>query len=377
MRREARQLVIDDLVRRYADIDFPDYQREPNIWSRDQKQRLIDSILRDFDIASVYFYEKPNGDLECIDGRQRLTTIMAFLNATLADDVDNGFPLRFHNEISATVSEFDQLTGKTHAELQELAHSGEETAGLARLALDRLHSYSVTAIYLSDVTASEEFNLQFLRLNLGTLINAGEKLHAMVGRMRDLLFESPRIGHHPFFEELGIPTRRYSKEQVAAQVMIQAFSYARENEFTRARHFDLQRFVKAYADIDPHERIVDEVASTLDALTSVGLAEILRNRAIAVSVVLVAWVRRMFENPELLAVYGEFVPAFLDRLRLQVERMKHLEVDDRYPYLVDFQRHVTQASVEKPALAARHAELTRQLDYWLDHHALVGDPVAA
>lgn len=373
MRREARSIPIDELVARFPEIDFPDYQREPNIWSRDQKQRLIDSILRDFDIASVYFYEKEDGDLECIDGRQRLTTIMAFLDEHLAEDVDNGFPLRFQNEISATPSEFEALDGKSHAELNDLVNAGAADADLARRALERFHTYRVTAIHLSEVTRYEDFNLQFLRLNLGALINAGEKLHAMVGNMRDLLFDSPRIGHHPFFEELGIPTRRYSKEQVAAQIMIQVFSYAQEKQFTRARHFDLQRFVKAYAAIHSDDPVVDEVARTLDALTSVGLGAILRNRAVAVSVVILAWVRRVFDDANLLGDYGQFVQAFLNRLRMQVEQMKRLDVDWRYPYLVDFQRHVTQASVEKPAVAARHDELSRQLDYWRDHRALMGD----
>ena len=34
----------------------PDYQRPP-AWSRKQKQLLIDSILREFDIPKVYWWE--------------------------------------------------------------------------------------------------------------------------------------------------------------------------------------------------------------------------------------------------------------------------------------------------------------------------------
>src|SRR4051812_45914311 len=106
MRRAAEPLAVDALLGLFPGIDFPEYQREPNIWSRDQKQRLLDSILREFDIASVYLYRKPDDSLECIDGRQRINAIMAFLNANPADARDNGFPLRFQNEISATPAEF-------------------------------------------------------------------------------------------------------------------------------------------------------------------------------------------------------------------------------------------------------------------------------
>src|SRR2546427_5859662 len=101
MDRKSTILSIADLQSQFIDIDFPEYQREPDIWSRDQKQRLIDSILRRFDIASVYLYRRDDGGLECIDGRQRLNAIMSFLHANPADEKDDGFPLKLENEISS------------------------------------------------------------------------------------------------------------------------------------------------------------------------------------------------------------------------------------------------------------------------------------
>ena len=44
---------IDQLVKNANIIDFPEFQREPSIWRLDKKQRLIDSILRGFDISSI------------------------------------------------------------------------------------------------------------------------------------------------------------------------------------------------------------------------------------------------------------------------------------------------------------------------------------
>ena len=35
----------------------PDYQR-PAVWTKAQKQLLIDSILRDFDVPKIYLHEK-------------------------------------------------------------------------------------------------------------------------------------------------------------------------------------------------------------------------------------------------------------------------------------------------------------------------------
>jgi len=55
MKRSPTTFTIMDIWSLFIDIEFPEYQREPNIWSREQKQRLMDSIIRQFDIASIYF----------------------------------------------------------------------------------------------------------------------------------------------------------------------------------------------------------------------------------------------------------------------------------------------------------------------------------
>src|SRR5439155_77651 len=89
---------VPDLRREYVRINFPEYQREPNIWSRAAKQRLVDSVLRHFDIASLYLYQNEDGSLDCIDGRQRIGALMSFLGEN-PDDEDNGFTVRNSNEI--------------------------------------------------------------------------------------------------------------------------------------------------------------------------------------------------------------------------------------------------------------------------------------
>ena len=58
----------------------PDYQRPP-AWSRKQKQLLIDSILREYDIPKMYWLSVARADgvkYEVIDGQQRLRTIWEF-----------------------------------------------------------------------------------------------------------------------------------------------------------------------------------------------------------------------------------------------------------------------------------------------------------
>jgi len=58
----------------------PDYQRPP-VWSLPQKQLLIDTILRGYDIPKIYWrkVEKNPDKYEVVDGQQRLRAIWEFM----------------------------------------------------------------------------------------------------------------------------------------------------------------------------------------------------------------------------------------------------------------------------------------------------------
>ncbi len=369
MNKKIKVWTIKDLERHHSSINFPEYQREPTVWSRPAKQRLVDSILRQFDVASLYFYRNEDGSLDCIDGRQRIGAIMSFLEKNENDKEDNGFALKSSNEVfeedKPPFAEFDGLTFKKA--LDEVSKGNKA----AKKLIDAFNDYELSIVELSGSHRPDEFNLQFIRLNLGTIINSGEKLHAMVGDIRDECFKDDGLGHHHFFDGISITTRRYSKEQVAAQILAQVFSVTDTKEYTRTRHFDLQKFFKDYSTLDKSKRaLVKDVRTTLDALAA-GFkdASILRNRAITVSTVLLAWKLRM--TPTKSKAYATFIDEFLCRLKWQVG--KELDVDQEYRYLLDFQKHVTQASVEKPAVTARAETLEALNAAWQAKSALPGD----
>src|SRR5262245_62060445 len=69
---------IDDYVYR-IDLDA-DCQIE-KIWSREDQEKLIDSIIQNIDIPKIYLARikgNENFDFECIDGKQRMTTLLSF-----------------------------------------------------------------------------------------------------------------------------------------------------------------------------------------------------------------------------------------------------------------------------------------------------------
>src|SRR2546428_9558017 len=68
---------IDDYIYR-IDLDA-DYQRE-KIWSRDEQLKLMDSIIKNIDIPKMYLAKvagNENFDFECIDGKQRMSTLLS------------------------------------------------------------------------------------------------------------------------------------------------------------------------------------------------------------------------------------------------------------------------------------------------------------
>ena len=348
-------------------IDFPEYQREPNLWSLVEKQRLIDSVVRRFDIASLYLYRHEGGALDCVDGRQRIGAIVSFLGYN-PDGGMKGFPFRHLNEIYDDVQIFASLEGKTFLEIERLAKETQNQ--VATEFLEALLCYPLTIVMLSDTKTPEEFNLQFTRLNLGTIINSGEKLHAMVGDLRDECFE--RLGNHPFLANVRIPTRRFAKEQVAAQLLAQIFSLNDSAKFARVRHVDLQRLFKQHATLHPEQRtLIGDVGDLLDLLEAhFESVDILRNRAMTISTVLLAWNCKLKTAADV-SELASFIKAFVNTLSWQVR--KGLFADVEYHYLIEFQRNITQASAEASGFEARAKTLETEFSRWRDSKELRGD----
>ncbi len=365
MKKDIMLMPIKELRQKAPSISFPEYQRESTVWNRRAQQRLIGSIIRGFDISAFYFYRTEDGDLECIDGRQRIIAILSFTG-----DLRNGehepYRMLFENEIAPEDSpELASLNGLTFKDLER------SEDGFHREALDRFNEFTITVVVLSESENEFELNLQFTRLNLGVILNSGEKLHAMQGDMRDLCFE--RLAEHEFVNNIGIPMRRFAIQQVAAQFLCEIYSLEETEAFRRIRHFDLQKFFKQKFHMsDKDKGIAEKVDAFLTELRVVFTDDLalLRNRALTVSLVLLAWVNRgQLHN------LPPFLRHFTQRLNEQLEKIKNLEaVDDEYRWLIEFQQDVTQASVEKPAVTRRHEILSAELKRFVDKGKIQGDP---
>jgi hypothetical protein len=137
----------------------PDFQRR-YVWSEKQKVYLIDTLLNDFSIPKLYVrqqldLEKSTNYYEVIDGQQRLTTIMKF--------IENEFPLVRKKHPKPDFFNSD-LEGKTFNDL-----STEDKR--------KILNYTMSVDLVEGT--HDEITEMFLRLNLSnTTLNKQEILNS-------------------------------------------------------------------------------------------------------------------------------------------------------------------------------------------------------
>jgi uncharacterized protein DUF262 len=168
----------------------PDFQR-PAVWSLSQKQLLIDTILRGYDIPKLYWRKvsKSPEKYEVVDGQQRLRTVF-----------------EFHAGEFSLARDADDIDGVVVAKMSYSLLPED-----LRLGFD---NYPLDVIVLSD-TSEDEVREMFLRLQNGTTLKAQEKRNAMSGKMRAFIKD---LSQHPFFSRCGFTNSRFTFDLVAAQM---------------------------------------------------------------------------------------------------------------------------------------------------------------
>ncbi|MFN0157352.1 MAG: hypothetical protein ACKVRP_04680, partial [Bacteroidota bacterium] len=172
----------------------------------------------------------------------------------------------------------------------------------------------------------------------------------------------------------SIRDRRFAREQVAAQIMINVFSKKETDEFHRSRYIDLQDFFKqkeSFSTLD--KKLVSEIKTNLKA-TSQSLDNRLKyinNRAMAVSVYLVANDLIQQGKKSELNSFAVFLVKFLRTLKWQVQL--GLDMNREYRELLNFQTSITQAAGEKTAIEKRHNFLKEYFNMFKKEKCIKGD----
>ncbi len=235
MRRGTEQRTVRSFCRRKPKINIrPDYQRGA-VWSKPQKQLLVDSALRDLDIPKIYLREVQNGEYEeeVVDGQQRLLAIWNFY--------DNEFKLnKDADEVNGQI-----ISGKRFEELDE------DTK-------DRFEAYELSVVILRNAS-DDDVEEMFLRLQNGTTLNAAEKRNAMPGKMKDFV---RKLSQHSFFQNCGFKNQRFAFDHVAAQMVLPEL----RGMICNVKNTDLAKMYNENQEFDENSQKAKKIIRTLDFL---------------------------------------------------------------------------------------------------------------
>ena len=235
MKRSTEQRTVRSFCRRMRRINLqPTYQRGA-VWSKSQKQLLVDSILRDLDVPKIYLREisEVKFDEEAVDGQQRLTAIYGFYN--------DEFPIAKDADPISGI----EIAGMKFSELEEDIK-------------DIFEAYELTVVILRN-SSGEEVEEMFLRLQNGTTLNAAEKRNAMPGNMKDFV---RHISEHQFFSNCGFKNHRFAHFLIASQMIRTAL----EGQPCGVKSSDLIKMYEKNEDFDLSGKEAKKISRTLDLM---------------------------------------------------------------------------------------------------------------
>ena len=185
MKMTSDRRAIDKVFRRRDRYDIPDWQRQ-EVWNREKKQRLIDSILRGWKLPKFYFVEVSGDNYLVEDGQQRLNAIWEF----------------FSNDLSLSAESAKQFGARFYRDL-------------SRKASDAFDDFEITYDVISGAT-DDELKEFFQRLQEGMPLTSSEKLNAVPSKLTDYCRS---MAGHPFFKQtIAIPNTRYAHFDIMAKV---------------------------------------------------------------------------------------------------------------------------------------------------------------
>ena len=323
-------------------IDFnPPYQRLGRLWSKRQKQLLIDSIINDFDLPKFYFQFMPPQTGEflysyaVIDGKQRIETILDF--------IDGQFPLAetFHFFDLSLNEDYANIAGKYFDEIEEIAPA----------IIARFWQYSLT-IVLMDTTDPDIVNEMFIRLNSGIQVNTAEKRNAIGGELSRSIHRI--CTESPFFREtINTNSPRFQHHDLAIKLLML------QEGITDLSKASVDEYVMSNRELTIScQRSIGLLISKLEDLSYLFMVKdpLLKKKNIIISLYSV-----LDRIPQ--GVVRDFLEFFeKQRMEASLASKKNIPCD---PALVEFNRLLQQGADKHHSIESRRAIMLQYLDKYL------------
>lgn len=183
----------------------PDYQRPSDVWSDSKKSFLIDTILKNFPMPPIFLHQHIDTETgktiyDVIDGKQRLTTIISFINNevripddfsndTYGDEVLNG--LYFKDFDLNQLSDWKKIFWKYELTIE---YVDTNQIDIVNSIFDRLNRNG------EPLTNQELRNAKFHNSDFYKLVEKCSKIEFWQHPLSKL--ERNRLEHHEFISEL-------------------------------------------------------------------------------------------------------------------------------------------------------------------------------
>lgn len=222
-------------------------QRPIGQWSPRMKSLLIHSLLSGFPVNPIYIVEE-NGILYTLDGSQRTSTCIAYINNEFALSKDTPNVTLQVTENGEPVYKEYEIAGKRFKKQDEEIQT-------------TLMACSLDFCTLSDYTDNDVREM-FRRQNAGKPLNG--KLLRVVKESDEFSDAVYSLANHPFMEKLVTTTQRRNgtdRDLIIQTLMLICTN--NENDFTSFRNKDIDSFVADFGD-----NSLDKVDTLSEAMNS-------------------------------------------------------------------------------------------------------------
>ena len=347
IRRELKSIPVKEFIDDYIyriDLDA-DYQRE-KIWSREDQEKLMDSIIINIDIPKMYLARvkgNENFDYECIDGKQRMATLLNFFKPERAGD--------------------SPLTLRVGGERYTYKQLRKEIPQLAR----KIEDYELAFVIYPEIEDEVFLREIFRRLQLGVRLNSGELLKTHTGAIRDFVYKE--MGKDaPFLRHTNLSEKRFSRQFTLAQICINSFSRSEAGDFVRARYDDLEDFFEEKYNLDERDENLVRIRKVLRIMDRHfgEEARSISSRAVAVSAYLFVEGLYVQKKPRLIPDFVTFYVKLLDEIKNNLKLLSRFRERTNPTILEEFQKYISQASVEPYAIKRRNLFLEKAFEHYVD-----------
>ncbi|WP_017472848.1 DUF262 domain-containing protein [Amphibacillus jilinensis] len=222
---DIRDFPIAFIVENFNEGEYfvPEYQRE-YVWTKEYRVRLIESLLLGLPIPLIFLSDTATGELEIVDGVQRISTLSSFIN----------------NELQ--LNELKKLDSINGFYFKDLPPSQQR----------KLKSKSLRVIVLRSNTKEDIRKELFNRLNTSSLKASDSEVRkgSYGGKFMDFVI---RLSENPKLIEVAPISKKLLQRQENIEFVLRFFAYS--NNYQNFKH-GVQSFIDDY--IEEVENSFDE-----------------------------------------------------------------------------------------------------------------------